>query len=216
ALSRQFVGKDLYYNAFIGVHAELKWADWWSYDPSSLALWRESIQPPRPEWLADVAGDSVLLPDVPPVPQETTGTPDLDEASRAAIAFREHSWRAAVGRFTEAIRLGDPNAKISSPLGESYRRFSASMSNLDYWGSSRGADQVVHSYDFFWHAGEESWLAGASVKAFQGITGLPTEFEFDGPSLLDQHGYTRLGLIAIGQSAAWAGAGLKVANFSYF
>lgn len=215
ALTRTFSGEDIFYNAFIGVHAELKWADWWTFDISSLALWRESIQNPRPDWLKKVAGDEVVLPERPEVPPMTQGEPDRNPSARAFIAFREHCWRRAVERFNEAIIEGDPNAKVSAPLGESYRRESAHMSNLDYWGLSRGASQVVHSYDFFWHHQDEPWQAAASVKAFQGITGLPVNFEFDGPSLMDTHGYTVEQLSAIGEQAASVGAGLKFANYSY-
>lgn len=78
--------------------------------------------------------------------------------------------RAAFRKGHQTRRPGRP---ISAPLGESYRRQSASMANLDYWGLTRAAAQVVHSYDFFWHAKDPAWMAAASVDAFQGITGLP-------------------------------------------
>ena len=63
-------GEDVYLNCFSGVHAELKWADWWSYDPSTLALWRKTIKD-RPQWLRDlddpVAGlQAVGAPNVTP------------------------------------------------------------------------------------------------------------------------------------------------------
>jgi len=37
-------GEDVYLSAFIGVHAELKFGDWWSYDPSAMKKWREAIR----------------------------------------------------------------------------------------------------------------------------------------------------------------------------
>jgi hypothetical protein len=207
-------GRDILYNAFIGIHAELKYADWWSYDEATLAAWRVAIQAPRPAWLREVAGE-LPLPERPEIPPETQGIPDTSPASLAFIAFREQCWREAVQRFEKAIRQGDPDARISAPLGESYRRQSASMANLDYWGLTRAAAQVVHSYDFFWHAKDPAWMAAASVDAFQGITGLPVLFEFDGTPTMLGLGYSIPYLLALGQAAAGAGAGLKFANNSY-
>src|SRR5690606_8667200 len=115
----------------------------------TLAAWRKATAE-RPAWLADVAGDAPL-PDVPPVPPRTNGTPDNTPATKAWIAFREDVWRRSQRRFHAAIRAGDPDARTSAPLGEAYRRQAADFSNLDYHGLSRGADQVVHSYDFYWH-----------------------------------------------------------------
>ena len=213
AIGARFEGEDVLYSPFIGVHAELKYSDWWTYDPASLALWRMTIRS-RPAWLLDVVGDAPL-PDVPPVPRDTDGTPDNTPASKAFIAFREHTWRQAVRRFGDALRAGDPHAKTSAPLGESFRRESARMSNLDYFGLSRGASQVVHSYDFFWHPKDEAWMAAASVAAFQGITGLPVEFEFDGPALTEQLKYTEPQLLELTDAVIAQGAGVKLANFSY-
>jgi hypothetical protein len=212
-IGQRFKGEDILYSPFIGVHAELKYGDWWTYDPASLALWRKTIDS-RPEWLIDLVGDAPL-PDVPPVPQDTTGTPDNAPASKAFIAFREHVWREAVRRVGDALRAGDPNAKTSAPLGESYRRESAKMSNLDYFGLSRGASQVVHSYDFFWHPKDDAWMAAASVAAFQGITRLPVQFEFDGPALTESLGYSEAQLLELTDATISQGAGIKLANFSY-
>jgi len=214
-VARVFAGEDIYWSPFIGVHAELKWANWWSFDPSSIAFWRKSITAPRPEWLRAVVPDEVPLPETPPLPPDTAGTPDTNPVHRAVIAFREESWRMALRRFVRAIRAGHANARISVPLGESYRRESALMSNLDYWGLSRGANQVVHSYDFFWHAKDPAWMAGASVSAFRGITRLPVSFELDGPTILTDHGWTLDRLLEAGRSARDAGAGLNVSNWSY-
>lgn len=213
-IARLCKGRDVLHNAFIGIHAELKYAEWWSFDEATLAAWRRNIAPPRPAWLCDVAGDAPL-PERPEIPPETRGVPDTSPASLAFIAFREHCWREAVGRFEKAIREGDPNAKISAPLGESFRRQSASMANLDYYGLTRGAAQVVHSYDFFRHVKDPAWMAAACVKAFQGITGLPVVFEFDGASTMEGLGYSLPQLLALGQAAAGAGAGFKIANNSY-
>ncbi len=216
AISRECKGEDVYFNAFIGTHAELKYSDWWTYDASSLALWRKAIQTPRPEWLARVVGNKVNLPETPPVPGITHGSPDNDPANLAFIAFREHCWRSAVERFTKAIRAGDPDAKISSPLGESYRKLSAQFSNLDYWGMTRGSDQVVHSYDFFWHPGSTPlWHVNAVIDTFRGVTGKQVCFEFDGLTNIAQFGYTNDICEAMGMEIVKTGAGIKIANMSY-
>ena len=207
-------GKDILYNAFIGIHGELKYADWWSFDPATLSAWQAAIQTPRPAWLQDVVGDAPL-PERPGIPPETGGTPDTDPANLAFIAFREHCWRQAAHRFVDAIQAGDPDARVSAPLGESYRRQSASMSNLDYWGLTRGGAQVVHSYDFVRHGKDPAWMAAASVDTFQGITGLPVVFEFDGTTSMRDTGYSLPQLIAVAQLAGQAGAAAKFANNSY-
>jgi len=214
-LARTCSGEDVYFSPFIGIHAELKWSEWWSYDPSTLAAWRKAIASPRPDWLRAIVEDETPLPEKPPVPGPTTGAPDRDPANRAWIAFREQCWREAVERFAAAVRAGDPKARLSAPLGESYRKESAAMSNLDYWGLSRGMDQIVHSYDFFWHAKDEPWTASAAVNTFRGITQKPVQFEFDAYQSTIGLGYSHDQLLALGWQAAQAGAGLKVANYSY-
>jgi len=208
-------GEDVYLNAFIGVHAELKFADWWSYDASAMTKWREVIRD-RPAWLIDVAGDAPL-PEKPPIPRDTTGTPDNSPVSKAWIAFREELWREAIGKFTAAVRAGDAEAKISSPLGESFRRESAKFANLDYFGLSRGSNQIVHSYDFYWHTRDDDWHAAAAVAAFRGITGVDQiEFEFDGPNLIQNLGYDEARLLRIADAVIAQGTGLKTANYSYY
>jgi len=216
AIAREFRGEDMLYNAFIGVHAELKFSDWWNYEPASVKLWRESIKPPRPEWLARVVGNVTPLPDDLPVPGPTAGKPGTTPANLAFIAFREWCWRWAMERFTAAIHSGDPKARVSSPLGESYRRFSAQFSNLDYWGMTRGSGQVVHSYDFFWHPGSTpTWHAKAVIASFQGITRLPVCLEFDGFPNIRQFGYSDEVCRDMVDAILSQGAGIKVANLSY-
>ena len=215
AIAAAVKGEDVYLNAFIGVHAELKFGDWWSYDAAALAKWRVAVRD-RPAWLADVAGDAIL-PEKPPVPRDTSGTPDNSPVSKAWIAFREELWRDAMRKFTAACRAGDPNAKISSPLGESFRRESAKFSNLDYHGLTRGSNQVVHSYDFYWHTTDDAWHAAAAVAAFRGITGIDDiAFEFDGPNLIQNLGYTEARQVRIAEAAMAQGAGLKASNYSYY
>jgi len=215
AIAERFRGEELLYSPFIGVHAELKWSDWWTYDASSMAKWRDAIHArPRALWLERVVGDAAL-PEFPPVPGATEGVPDVSAESRAFIAFREQCWREAVGRFVEALRAGDPEAQFSAPLGESYRRDSARMSNLDYYGLSRQAAEVVHSYDFYWHPKDPAWHAGAAVASFRGITQLPVSFEYDGPALMRQFNWSAEQLAEIAAAALAEGAGLKLENYSY-
>jgi hypothetical protein len=213
-IAATFRGEDIYFSPFLGVHAEVKWSDWWSYDDSTLAKWRVAIKT-KPTWLSDVAGDAAL-PDKPPIPPPTDGTPDNSPVSKAWIAFRELCWRESVARFVAALRAGDSAAKISVPLGESFRRESAAMSNLDYFGLSRGADQIVHSYDFFWHPKDDPWHAAAAVACFRGITGVQNiAFEFDGPALIQNLGYDLEKELEIADAVIAQGAGLKAANYSY-
>jgi hypothetical protein len=208
-------GEDVYLNAFIGVHAELKFGDWWSYDASCLTKWRDAVRD-RPAWLTEVAGDAAL-PDKPPVPRDTAGRPDNSPVSKAWIAFREALWRDAMQRFTAACRAGDADVKISAPLGESFRRESAKFANLDYHGLSRGASQIVHSYDFYWHTSDDDWHAAAAVAAFRGITGVDNiAFEFDGPNLIQNLGYDEARQVRIAQAAMSENAGLKASNYSYY
>jgi hypothetical protein len=215
-VARIGAGYQTEYSAFIGIHAELKWSDWWSYDQACLDKWKAAKEAnPRPEWLARLVGQETVLPDHPPVPGQTNGTPDLDPVARAWIGFREQCWREAVTRFNQAIRIGDASGTIYAPLGESYRRQSADMSNLDYWGLSRGAGLVQHSYDFFWHGKDPVWMSAATVSSFKGISGLPVSFEYDAEGSTLGLGYSEEQLLDIGREAAHASASLKVANYSY-
>ncbi|MHB1459422.1 MAG: hypothetical protein ACYC0V_21125, partial [Armatimonadota bacterium] len=121
-----------------------------------------------------------------------------------------------IERFTNALHKGDPHVKISSPLGESYRWGSAQMSNLDYWGLTHGSDQVIHSYDFFWHPGSTpSWHHEAVLDSFKGITGLPVNLEFDSLTSIRQMGYTDAITCRMMQTILESGCGIKVANMSY-
>ncbi len=215
AIASAVKGKDVLLNSFTGVHAELKFADWWSWDPSCLRMWQQALKK-RPMWLKRICGNA-SLPQVPVLPPQTNGLPDISAESRATIAWRQQLWRDATQRFIAACRKGDPNAKISCPLGESFRRQSASMSNQDYWGCTRDANQVVHSYDFFWHPGSTPvWHVRAVVQAFQGITRLPVCFEFDSPLSIENNGYTVPIQKRVAEEVVSTGGGLKMANFSYY
>lgn len=50
AIARPCKGRDVLHNAFIGIHAQLKYAEWWIFDEATLAVWRHAITSPRPPW----------------------------------------------------------------------------------------------------------------------------------------------------------------------
>ena len=215
-MARYFHGQSIDWCAFIGSQAENKYGQWCTYDPASLKLWQYSIHAtPRPHWLARIVGHAPL-PQTPPVPGETYGTPDRTAADLAVIAFRQENWRVALRRFNAAIRAGDPQARIIVQLGESYRRQSARMSNLDYYGMSRGADKILQSYDFWWHAHQGIWEMEADLAAFQGITLRPVAIEFDSPPGMAAVGYTPAFLKAMGRRAVAQGCGIEECNAGYY
>ncbi len=211
-LAKHFHGQGLNWCAFIGSQAENKYGQWCTFDPASLNLWRKSISAKsRPRWLARIVGNAPL-PQTPPIPGETHGTPDRSPANLAFIAFRQQNWRVALRRFNAAIRAGDPKAHIVVQLGESYRNGSAQMSNLDYFGMSRGADKILQSYDFWWHAHQGIWEMQANLAAFQGITLKPVVIEFDDPHGMASVGYTPKFLSAMGRAAVAEGCGIEECN----
>ncbi len=215
-LARHFRGQGVDWCAFIGSQAENKYGNWCTFDPASLRLWRKSIRArPRPGWLVRIVGNAPL-PQTPPIPDETHGTPDRSPADLAFIAFRQENWRVALRRFNAAIRAGDSKAHIVVQLGESYRSGSAQMSNLDYYGMSRGADKILQSYDFWWHAHQRIWEMQADLAAFQGITLKPVAIEFDSPGGMASVGYTPTFLSAMGKAAVREGCGIEECNAGGF
>ena len=211
-LAKHFRGQGVDWCAFIGSQAENKYGQWCTFDPASLKLWRKSIHAkPRPRWLARIVGNTPL-PQTPPVPGETWGTPDRTAADLAFIAFRQENWRVALRRFNAAIRADDPEARIVVQLGESYRPGSARMSNLDYYGLSRAANTILQSYDFWWHAHQRIWEMEADLAAFHGITLKPVVIEFDDPHGMAALGYTPTFLTAMGKAAVREGCGIEDAN----
>ncbi|MGC8540532.1 MAG: hypothetical protein ACP5QA_07865, partial [Phycisphaerae bacterium] len=211
-LAQHFRGQGVDWCAFIGSQAENKYGSWCTFDPASLKLWAKSIHAkPRPHWLARIVGNAPL-PQTPRVPGETHGMPDRSPADLAFIAFRQENWRVALRRFNAAIRAGDPESRIVVQLGESYRRGSAQMSNLDYYGMSRSADKILQSYDFWWHAHQGIWEMQADLAAFQGITLKPVVIEFDSPGGMASVGYTPKFLSAMGRAAVSEGCGIEECN----
>ncbi len=211
-LARYFRGRDVQWCAFIGSQAENKYGEWCTYDPASQKLWRQGIRAkPRPAWLTRVVGNAPVS-ETPPVPGMTDGVPDQSPTDLVFIAFRQQNWRVALRRFNNAIRAGDPKAHIVVQLGESYRRLSAEMSNLDYYGMSRGANQILQSYDFWWHAHQPLWEMQADLAAFQGITLKPVVIEFDNPHGMTAVGYTQNFLSLMGRTAVAQGCGIEECN----
>ena len=221
-IAAEFKGDGITYTPFIGPDAELKYGGWSTYDPASLQLWQQSVNASiRPSWLTNAVGDAPL-PQTPPVPGPTHGTPDQIPADTAFIAFRQHILRTTEANFVNAIHAGDPGAQVSVPLGEGYRAESAQFANQDYYGLSLGANAIAHSWDFNMHSSanpslHQSWQAAASVAAFEGISGLPTTFEFDSPTTMQAAGFSTTNIENIGSDVLAAGGnGFQVANFSYY
>lgn len=217
-LAKHCAGHGYTYSPGFSVHMEVKFADWISYEPSARAAFRAwlagrygTVEALNAAWKTALASFQEIEP---PVPADTAGSPSLDEQSNDWIRFREFALADWVAGFAAEVRLNDPSARISVPLGESYRRESARMANLGYWAYSRPADEVVHSYDFFWHGKNGLENSMASVAAFIGITQRPSILEVDGPTLLDQFGYTPADLVRVARFALEAGAaGIQVSNW---
>ncbi len=218
ALARHFAGHGHMYTPGFSVHMEVKFGDWNSYEPAAREVFRR--------WLAGRYGDIDALNDAwgtdwaafslidPPVPGPTNGAPSLDEAEIDWIRFREAALAEWVAAFAGTIRSADPSARISVPLGESFRAGSARMSNHGYWVFTRHADEVVHSYDFFRHGPDGLRHVAAATATMTGITRKPVVFEIDGPYQLEHHGYTQENYVEAARLALDAGvAGVQVTNW---
>lgn len=218
ALAGHFAGRGFTYTPGFSVHMEVKFGEWNTYEPSARKAFHDwlagrygSIEALNTAWGADYAHFGEISP---PVPAETRGAPSLDAAEGDWIRFREWGLTEWVNAFAVCVRRADPTARVSVPLGESFRRDSARFANLGYWTYSRPADEVVHSYDFFWHGPDHIREVRAAVAAMTGITQRPTVFEIDGPYLISDHGYTPSRLIQAAHYAIEAGAaGIQVSNW---
>ncbi|GMW01161.1 MAG: hypothetical protein AMXMBFR84_22980 [Candidatus Hydrogenedentota bacterium] len=218
AAARHFEGKGYTYSPGFSVHMEVKFGAWNTYEPAArdaFRLWLagqyQTIEALNATWKSAFTHfDGVQ----PPVPNPTHGEPDLSQANGDWIRFREFSLAHYVQGFAATVRSADPTARISVPLGESFRRESAAFANLAYQEYARAADEVVHSYDFFWHGPDARYGSREAVAVMAGIAGKPVVFEIDGPYLIDQHGYARERLTAMAQEALHAGAaGIQVSNW---
>ncbi len=217
-LAEHFAGRGFTYTPGFSVHMEVKFAAWNSYEPSARGAFHQ--------WLAGRYGSLAGLNDAwgteyayvteiePPVPDATHGDPDLNPVVHDWIAFREQALTDWVRAFAATVRSNDPSARISVPLGESYRREAAAFANLDYWGYSRKADEIVHSYDFFWHGPQGIAQVQTAVATMSGITQRPVILEIDGPYAIEHYGYTTEDYRKIGNLALSArAAGVQVTNW---
>ena len=218
ALAEHLAGRGYTYTPGFSVHMEVKFADWNNYEPSA----RKAFQ----DWLAGRYGSVDALNAAwgaeyshfggvdPPLPSPTQGEPALTHAEADWIRFREWVLADWVTAFAATVRAADPSARISVPLGESFRRESAAFANLDYWGYSRSADEVVHSYDFFWHGPQGLDNVPVAVATMTGITQRPVVFEIDGAYVIEKYGYTAADFQRAGELALEAGAaGVQVTNW---
>ena len=218
ALTGHFAGQGCTYTPGFSVHMEVKFSDWNTYEPSA----RKAFQ----DWLAGRYGHidelnlawqtahATFSSVTPPTPGPTAGEPSLDPAVYDWIRFREWGLAEWVRGFAACVRTADTTARISVPLGESYRRQSAAFANLDYWGFSHEADEVVHSYDFFWHGTAGIDQVSTAVATMTGITQRPVVFEIDGPFAIENFGYTTENYRTVGNLARKAGAaGVQVSNW---
>lgn len=220
AIAARYRGKGIDWCPVFGVHTEHKLSSWLSYEPAARTAFRR--------WLRQRYGTLARLnaawgtafadwPSVePPIVRPTGRKPDLSARSCDWIAFREESIAAKVAGLLDAVRRGDPEARTSVVLGESYRRGSANMANLAYRPYSLHADRVVFAHDFAWHKSEGPAAAAITTAIMRGITGKPVLFEFGGIGLLERDGYTDAQMVAIGRAALDAGAaGLNMCNYCY-
>lgn len=217
-LAKHFAGRGYIYTPGFSVHMEVKFAAWNSYEPSARHGFRNwlsgrygRIDELNRAWGTEFGHIGAIEP---PVPESTEGDPDFSPMVRDWILYREQVLADWVRAFAHTVRAEDSSARISVPLGESYRRESAAFANLDYWGYSRAADEVVHSYDFFWHGPERKALVITAVAAMAGITQRPVVLEIDGPHAIEHYGYTVEDYREIGNLARDAGAyGIQVTNW---
>lgn len=218
ALVHHYSGRGFTYTPGFSVHMEVKFGGWNSYEKSaadSYLRWKDY----REELLsghAQIEKRQAALRDraLPPILEETTGEPDVGPSSTDWIRFREWALAEWVRNFAATVRLADDRAGVSVPLGESFRRQSAEFGNLAYWVYSRPADEIVHSYDFFWHGRDGLHNVPLAMAIMSGITQKPVVFEIDGPVLLEKFGYKHDDLTAAGRSAIESGAtGVQVTNW---
>ncbi len=218
AVARHYAGKGFTYTPAFSVHMEVKFGGWNTYEPSARAGFRNwlagrytSIGALNETWIASFASFGDIDP---PVPQNTNGGPSTDAASADWIRFREATLTDWVSAFAAAVRKHDPAARISVPLGESFRAESAAFANLAYWNYSRPADEIVHSYDFFMHGPAHVDDVALATAIMTGIAQRPTVIEIDGPILIEKYGYTPKHLVTAASRALGNGAvGVQVTNW---
>ena len=218
AVARHYAGKGFTYTPAFSVHMEVKFGGWNTYEPSARAGFRNwlagrytSIGALNETWIASFASFGDIDP---PVPQNTNGGPSTDAASADWIRLREATLTDWVSAFAAAVRKHDPAARISVPLGESFRAESAAFANLAYWNYSRPADEIVHSYDFFMHGPGHIDDVALATAIMTGIAQRPTVIEIDGPILIEKYGYTPKHRVTAASRALGNGAvGVQVTNW---
>ncbi len=216
ALAEHFRDRVDCYMPGFGMHMEIKYGDWISYEEPAVRSFRVWLQTRYGDvnslnaaWSSGWASFAEVQPPVPP-----RGLRDAPQSVIDFIQFREDQLAYVTERFVAGFRRGYPQARVAVQLGESFRKESSSMSNLAYHRYSEHADEIVHSYDFFVHPPDAPHHAFESVRTFSGTTGKPVVVEFDGPILTGSYGYTDAHLAAIALACLDAGAaGIHLSNY---
>lgn len=174
------------YSLGMGLHFELKYGEWLGYE-----RFADAPPPSRCEWQP------------------------LSPAVLSWIAQRETLLRDLVGSLAAAVRRGDPDARISAPLGEGFRHQSARFGNQDIAGLAAHADDVVYSHDFFIHGPGSEWQLETSTAIYRTATGRPVHVELDGVGTGVYQRFGDEGLLEQASAAIRGGAtGFNVANFT--
>ncbi len=218
AVARHFRGRGIVWVAGLGMHLEVKYGAWISYEPPARAAFRR--------WLGDRYGKVAALNGEagtsyksfeevePPEMKPTEEVPDLDPLRLLFLQFREDGLARQADRFAESIRRGDPGGRVAVMLGESWRREGAAFANQAYWRYARLADEVLHSYDFYMNPHDDPLPARRAVQFFRGMTAKPVSFEIDGPFMFDHLKWKYDQVLPVAWAAVAGGAGgFNLANY---
>lgn len=194
-LAGTYRGRGFFYTFGFGLHFEYKYGGWIGLE--LVAVDRFAL------WLAErgFGGEARSIAEA--------HHPDW-------LEFREEWLAAKVDGFAAVVREADPSARLSAPLGESFRPESAEFGNQDIFGLSRHADRVVFSFDYDSHRVDDAPRAVEELTdVYRELTERPVLVELDGPTGRFFTGYGGSGVLATAEAAFRGGAsGLNVANYT--
>ena len=224
AVAAHYSGKRYEYTLGVGLHFELKFGGWNTYEGPAVAKFQQwlrgryaDLKRLNAAWGAHILDFSSISPPVPSANLEAgiSAPPDLDQATIDWIRFREERLAHVIAQYYSALRRGDPTSEISAPLGECFRKDAAEFANQDIHGLTRGADNVVFSYDFFIHSPHELWKMDQMIRAYADISRLPIKVELDGVATGTYVRYGDEPMFEFALTALNAGAvGINVANYT--